>query len=89
MTAYSNDLACAWTSATAKDNETLVLFLQEKSCCDMSGAIKFATAILPKVTRIDTRSGGVPDTLYEKVNKTKWVAYERRGFNPKNMAAQY
>lgn len=42
----------------------VVLFLE--GCCDMGGAIRLATAVIPDVERIDTYDGADADTAYVK-----------------------
>jgi hypothetical protein len=42
------------------------LWLPEGECCDMDGAIKYASLIDPQVALINTYSGGINDTYYIK-----------------------
>ena len=36
--------------------------------------------LMPGVATIETFSGGIPDTRYERVEDGEWTAYVRRGF---------
>ena len=58
----------------------LVLRLPLGECCDMPGAIRFATRLFPDVATIETYSGSEPDTIYRQVNG-EWTAglRKRRG----------
>jgi|SRR6516165_10288262 hypothetical protein len=48
------------------------------SCCDMNGCIELFRTIDPEVCRIETYSGGLPDTAYERDGK-QWRAISCRG----------
>jgi hypothetical protein len=51
-----------------------VLRLPKGSCCDMSGCIELFRRLDPDVRRIETFSGDVRDTRYERDGNGKWDA---------------
>jgi len=48
-------------------------------CCDMSGCINLFRAIDPDVRRIETYSGGLRDTFYERNGEDQWRALTHDG----------
>lgn len=48
------------------------------SCCDMDGCIRLFHTIDPEVHRIETYSGGLPDTVYERDGR-QWRAISHGG----------
>ena len=72
--AYSTRLQCGWSAWRVLDEGELALDMQPDGCCDMSGAIRIAEAMMPGVWRIVTFAGDVPDTEYRNW-KGKWAAY--------------
>lgn len=68
---YSETLMC-FIKNIRMSQDTVTFFFPLGSNCDMSGAIKIATTILPGVRRIKTFSGLVMDTCYSLVNGT-WI----------------
>lgn len=79
MSHWSKDLACEWLSweVGKSDSKTLILRLAQGHCCDMSGAIRTAQALMPEVEIIATFSGGSPDTTYVLTEKG-WRASQNR-----------
>lgn len=80
MPVWSEDLQCSWTSWECNGPGMLKLILPDHNVCDMEGAIRIASAIMPDVAIIETFQGGYPDTRYEKIKAGKWEAYSKRGF---------
>ena len=72
---YSSKLKCRWSAWQVLDDGHLRLEMPAGSVCDMRGAIKMAEALTPLVWRIDTYSGGKPDTIYV-IRGAEWAAYE-------------
>lgn len=73
---WSSDLQCEWSSLSVVDDGIIRLDMPHENCCDMNGVIKVAQAIHPVVFRIDTYSGGKPDTMYVKI-RNKWEAVDK------------
>lgn len=84
-TVWNAELQCCLRGVVVRDETLIELHFPKYNCCDMRGAIKLSTRILPTATRIQTYEGNIPDTLYEKVGKSDWTAYVRRGFHPSRM----
>ena len=74
---YSSSLQCCWVAWTVVDSGILRLDMPGINVCDMRGAIKAAEALCSAVWRIDTYSGGKPDTMYV-LRKGGWECVNRR-----------
>ena len=74
---YSSSLQCGWVAWTVVDAGVLRLDMPDTNVCDMRGAIKAAEALCPMVWRIDTYSGGKPDTMYV-LRRGGWECVDRR-----------
>jgi hypothetical protein len=82
---YSSALKCGWSAWRVLDDGELALDMQPDGCCDMSGAIRVAQAIMPAVFRIVTFAGDVQDTEY-RLWQGKWSAYAPQPPNAPNSA---
>lgn len=74
MEIYSSKLKCLWSALRPLDERAVALDLQDGNCCDMRGAIELAMAVNPKVQRIETFAGGVPDAEY-RLGRSGWEAF--------------
>lgn len=74
---YSEELKCSWISWRPIGHGHLALDMPEDNCCDMRAAVIMAAALMPRISRITTFSGGVADTQYQLRNG-EWVAFESR-----------
>lgn len=71
---WSEALQCEWLGWRVVGEYALALDLPDGNCCDMTGAIKTAEALMPEVVRIVSFQGGENDTIYRK-ESTGWKAY--------------
>ena len=78
--AFSNALATTWDLWAARRPGELTLWMPKGACCDMDGAVRVGTFLMPEVTVIRTFSGMRADTMYRKVDD-KWEAFTRNGKN--------
>jgi len=78
---FSDDLKCFWLSWETINNQQIQLNLPENSCCNMRGAIKVASTLLPTVGVIYVESGGKPDILYTKLLTGKWECRDFRSIS--------
>jgi ABC-type oligopeptide transport system substrate-binding subunit len=58
---WNDDLQCFWRNIYVVNPYWIKITLGNASCVDMAGAIKVATLLNPRVTRIDT----VPDDWFQ------------------------
>ncbi|EIC23403.1 hypothetical protein [Thiorhodovibrio frisius] len=73
---WNKDLQCRWQSWRVVGDRHLALDLPDMNCCDMGGAIKIAQYLYPDVDKIDTFSGGQPDTKYRfDHDGSEWKAF--------------
>lgn len=75
---WSDDLQCEWWCIRVLADGQIALAIAEGHCCDMHGAIRVATAVMPEVWRIKTVAGTVEDTEYWKVDGEWRAAYPSR-----------
>jgi hypothetical protein len=54
-------------------SQTATLLIAARECADMSRTIRYVTRRFSGVRRITTIAGSLPDTIYEREEKT-WVA---------------
>lgn len=71
---YDPALGCEYEGWRVLGADKIGLYMPEGDCCDMTGAIRIATILMPGVSQIDTFSGDVPDTRY-RLEHGRWVAY--------------
>lgn len=80
--AYSEKMVCYWSSWSVVAEFHLRLDLPLHNCTDMTGCIASAKGIMPDVARIETYSGGEPDTVYKLLathdGKGEWKAFSTR-----------
>ena len=72
--ARSEALQCRWGAWSVIDYGELRLDLHPMDCCDMNGAVKVATTLMPEVKRIVTFKGSNRDAEY-RMTRTGWQAY--------------
>lgn len=73
------ELMCTWNGCRILSGTSLGLMLGAGNCCDMEGAIRLATIILPPVEHILTYSGAIEDTSYHKSADGTWHARIAKG----------
>lgn len=80
-TLWNEDLACALVQTRVGYLDGVVILeLMERHRCDMRGAIKVATAALPRVMEVRVFSGQALDVVYAREQDadggfTPWVAH--------------
>ena len=74
---YSSTLMCNLMGILPIVATVIRMDFPKNHCCDMGGAIKIATAILPDVRHIYTFSGLERDTEYHKRSNGEWVVLDR------------
>lgn len=74
---FSPDLMCGWLSWRPVKDGCLWLELPEGQCCDMRGAIRIASVLIPGVSRILVTSGGAADVEYRQT-AGRWYALDCR-----------
>ena len=70
--AWNEMLQCEWKSVRLVGDDTVQINLPPGNCADMTGAIEFATLVLPSVALIRTYSDSIRDAEYRKIGGT-WV----------------
>lgn len=75
ISVWSDDLQCSWTSWECVVPSVLKLILPEHNVCDMEGAIRIASAIMPDVQIIGVFEGGNLVVKYKKIKSGKWEAH--------------
>lgn len=71
----NSTLQCNLEAIRAIADGELQMEFPADNCCDMRGAIKLATAVMPSCWRIVTMQGGHPDTVYSFF-RDRWAAAE-------------
>jgi hypothetical protein len=70
---FSSTLVCHIDSIKVTE-QVIHLYFRVDDCCDMTGAIKVATAICPDIKLIYTYSGPALDTCYSKCRDGQWLS---------------
>ena len=71
---FSRTLMCRVIGMVPFMEGAIRMDFPKNNCCDMGGAIKIATTILPEVKHIYTFAGKEPDTEYHRRSSGEWVA---------------
>jgi hypothetical protein len=75
--AFSRILVCNIVSIKVTE-QVIHLYFPMHNCCDMGGAIKVATTIIPDIKLIYTYSGPALDTCYSKCRDGQWQSARAR-----------
>lgn len=75
--AFSRILVCNVDSIKITE-QVIHLYFPANNCCDMGGAIKVATAIIPDIKLVYTYSGPALDTCYSKCRDGQWQSARAR-----------
>lgn len=65
---------CRLKAVIVQDDKEIQFHFDDHNCCDMTGAIKLAKAICPKINLIRTFSGIEVGAIYRR-NHQKWEAF--------------